>query len=739
MPLGTFHDMLMTVVMAISIGVLLSSVARRMGIPAIVLLLAGGVVAGPEVMGLVRPAVLGDGLRVIVSLAVGLILFEGGLTLELAGFRSAPSMIRRLLSVGALSTWFGTAAAAHLIGGLPLGYALVVGSMVIVTGPTVIAPLLERVRVREKLHSVLHWEGVLIDPIGVFIAVLCFEWFLRGSGGAAIGDFALRFVAGMGLGGLGGLVLYEVIERELAPADMLDGFALGFGVLIFGLAESLIAEAGLLSVTVAGFVVGARRPARLEQLRDFKAQLTDLAIGTLFLLLAARLELANFSTLGWSGLAVVAVVMFLVRPLNVLVCSFGLDVSWRERAFLAWVAPRGIVAASLASLIALQLEESGSVANPHFVETFTYSVIIGTIFLQAPTAGLVARALGVLRAPPTGWLIAGTHAFARSVARFLREEGGRDVLLLDTNVEGVEAARAEGLPALRADARDTHLMERLPEVRDMGYLLAVSDNEALNELLCARWERVLGQDHVFRWGAAGDARKLADAGHGRIVWGTLPRPSQVSGEIERGEAWMVWGRSPEVEIGADTRPLLLAGPGHVRLDPVGDGAVWADAETASLCLRREADYLLRALRLELVLFLPRADLETVLTLLVSLVTEHHPEVGREQSAIVRLLERETAFPTAIGVGVAVPHLSVPGLPTRLCAVACLGEGIDLGARDGVPVRLLFLVVGREGDATGHLATLRDIARLAADEEARAAMLAATDATELLRAVRRSHE
>jgi len=424
--------MLMTVVIAMAAGCVLIVLARRLNVPSIVLLLLAGIVLGPvDYVGLniVKPEILGDGLLVIVSLAVGLILFEGGLTLDPSGYRSAPKMIKRLLSIGVVVTWFGTAGAIRLISRAPWEQCFMAGSLVIVTGPTVIAPLLKRIRVNARLHSILHWEGVLIDPIGVFIALLCYEWIINRDAQDAFTNLAIRVGGGIAAGVAGGLFIAWVLKRKKVPEELINIFVLGMALATFGAAEAMMSEAGLLAVTVAGFVVGLTGSARLKKIREFKGEITELLIGTLFILLAARLSLDQFQVFGLAGALAVAVVMLVIRPLNIAVCSVGVDLTRRERLFLAWVAPRGIVAASMASLVSINFAQRNAtggggeavqgIADPMYVETFTYSVIIATIVLQGLTASPMAALLKVKRSDPTGWLIVGAHALGRSVAEFL--------------------------------------------------------------------------------------------------------------------------------------------------------------------------------------------------------------------------------------------------------------------------------------------------------------------------------
>ena len=447
---GNTHDMMQTVMLAVLAGTFLMALSRRINVSAIVLLLTGGVVLGPEVFGLVKPDSLGEGLGVLVSLAVGIILFEGGLTLELSGFRAAPKVIPRLLTVGLVVTWLATAFAFWLFfhDQVTLGLCLLAGSLVTVTGPTVIAPLLKRIKVNHNLHSILHWEGILIDPLGVFLAILCFEWLIEQSGGVALGNFAMRTLAGLAIGCAGAALMLLLLRFRFFPEEQLNIGALGIAVGTFGAAELMLPESGLLSVTVAGFLVGIQKPAELKQIKHFKSEIVDLLIGVLFILLSARLELAQFKEFGIPGALMVATVIFIVRPMNIFASAYKTDLTLKERAFLSWVAPRGIVAASMASFITLSLERTGRYENVQLLETFVYSVITATVLLQGFTAGPVAALLGLKRPPQTGWLIVGAHAFGREVARHLRDHAKMDVLLIDSNARAVKEARDAGLKAV---------------------------------------------------------------------------------------------------------------------------------------------------------------------------------------------------------------------------------------------------------------------------------------------------
>ena len=719
------HGMLMTVVTAISSGVLLIVLSRRLNISAIVLLLLGGFVLGPEGLNIVRSDQLGNMLSVIVSLAIGLILFEGGLTLDLKGYQSASGLIRRLLSAGVLITWFATAMLIWALFRFDLFFCFLVASLVIVTGPTVIAPLLKRIKVKSNLHSILHWEGVLIDPVGVFIAILCYEWIGEGGRDIALAKFLLRFVWGLALGVGGGVVIYQLIKRRWVPDDMINAFALGAATMVFGFAEALFSESGLLAVTVAGFVLGIKKPGELKEIRQFKAEITDLLIGTLFVLLSARLELQQFADFGWKGILAVLGVMLVVRPLNVMLCGWGLGLSWRERLFLSWVAPRGIVAASMASLFALNLAKQG-MAQATFIETFVYSVIVSTVLIQGFTAGPLAKILKLQRPDPTGWLIVGAHTLGRSVAHFFKDVGKKTVVLVDTNPQAVAEARAEGLVALREDARDIEL-EGYDEIQSIGHVLALTDNEDLNMLLCQHWGDLLGRDHVYYW-RRGDGSEVSEVG-GLAVWQGLPKPSVMSGELARGEAVLMHLKDPQRDDENPARYMVSIGKTEVQFLEE-EHIVGSDV----LLLRREADYLTTSMRPSLVVRLESVDWENVLSTLMDRIVELVPNLSGEDT-LKRLVEREQAFPSALGHGVAVPHVYSDKIDFRICAFAQLPDGVDWQARDGEAVRLVFLLISPAGDAEGHLETMAEIARLASNEQNREQLLNADVPDGVLRLVR----
>ncbi|HEY9509144.1 MAG TPA: cation:proton antiporter [Verrucomicrobiae bacterium] len=704
---GSNHTMVITLCAAISAGIFFTIIARRLNLPAIILLLAGGVALGPVGLNIVRPESLGDFLPVVVALAVGLILFEGGLTLDFANYRKGSRVIQRLLTVGVLVTWILSAFFIWLIFRPEIEMALLCGSLVIVTGPTVIGPLLKRMQLNSRLHAILHWEGVLIDSIGVFIALLCFEWLVGRSGEQAMTNFGLRTWTGLAAGVGGGLAIGGMLRTKFIPENMRNSFALACAVTIFGATEAIISEAGLLAVTVAGLVVGWKQPIGLKQVREFKAEIADLLIGLLFILLSARLRPEQFQEFGWPGVAVVALVMLVARPINVLVSSRGTDLTRNEKLFLAWVAPRGIVAASMSSLFAIALTESGAVSHPRLLETFTYSVIVGTVLLQGMTAGLLAKVLDLKRPETTGWLIIGAHPLARRIARFIQEETKLTVLLLDSNARLVKQAQDEGLPAFCADALDTAIVEDRPEFQKVGFLLALTDNTELNELLCHRWGDLFGRERVYRWSAVKGDKPESDVTHGTVVFADLPRPSVASNELAENEAEL-----ETVVLETKTPPesgqlLLVARNG--QLSPVNTSKTEAfKSGDRLLVLKRDVGNLSDCFGAGDVMDFVTQDLVEVFTQIERALHQRFEALSKEQLWDLSLGAEHLLLPLP-GKGTALAHTHSTQLKQRLCVLARFPTGLEIPSQ-AERIRLLFLLISPADDPGGHLATLAEFGR-----------------------------
>lgn len=731
------QDALWSLCFAVGAGCLLTVLSRKLHLPTIVLLLLGGFLLGPEGLGIIDPDALGEYLPIIISIAVGLILFEGGLTLDLKGFSQTSAVIKRLLTLGVLITWFGAALAAWVVFDTSPSFALLMGSCVIVTGPTVIVPLLRRVRVHQKLSSILHWEGVLIDSIGVFIAILCFEWVVEGGGAVALPNFIIRVVSGAGIGITGGYAIYQMMKRGWVPDNIVNAFSLASAMLIFGATELIKPEAGLLAVTLAGLIVGLKKPRQLREVKAFKAEIVDLLIGMLFILLVARLELQQFIEFfriggGWILFAVI----LLIRPASVIASSWGTTLTVPEKALLSWVAPRGVVAASMTSLFALSLSaQDDPIGDPALLESFVYSVICATVLIQGLSAGMFARFLGLQRPAPNDLVIIGTHYFGRELARKLARADEQTVILLDTNSRNIGLAEKEGLPAVRGDGMEAEkLYENEQRLFGTGNVLALTDNAELNQLLMQRWAELLDNERVFGW-VPKDSPTTEDQLTGQSIFADLARPAVISTELMQGESSLesiVWEEQKSLPSG-DWHPLYLRRGKQLKPVP-HDGALkeMVKAGDEVICLRRSEGFLYRALKNGQFLEISCAALAALYSQLADAAVRMNPALSREH-ILDDLNEQGEHQPAFCKRGIAIPHVYCDTLETRVCYAVKLSQPLQL-SEPQQDLNFIFFLLSPTGDTEGHLTALSEIARCCRAEHKRRLIVEAKSFDELILAV-----
>ncbi len=521
------------------LGALGQWLAWRLRVPAILFLLIAGIAAGPIVGWLDPDALFGELLFPLVSLAVAVILFEGSLTLKFAEIAGLERVVRRFVTTGVLLTWAVVAAAAHWLVGFEWEIATLFGAIMVVTGPTVIMPMLRTVRPTQRIANILRWEGIVIDPVGALLAVLVFEFIVSARGGDAFGHTLLTFVAvvavGTAIGLAAGFVLGEALRRDWLPEYLDNMVTLILVFAAFVASNTLAGESGLLAVTVMGIYLANRKGIEVEAILSFKESLSLFLISGVFILLAARLDLARLQEIGWGALAVFAAVQFVARPLKVLAATTGSTLTWRERALLSWIAPRGIVAAAISALFALELERRG-VAQAEWLVPLAFVVIIGTVVLQSLTAGPLARRLDVAEPDPTGFLVIGANPLARAVAKTLTQHK-IPVLLTDTQWDNVSAARMEGLRVYFGNPLSEQAQIHL-DLAGLGHLLALTSDAHLNALACTRYRADFGSGaiHALRVRAEQDARFAA-----------LP-PSQIAfgAEVTYGELTRRMARGAEV-------------------------------------------------------------------------------------------------------------------------------------------------------------------------------------------------
>lgn len=468
--------------LALGIGIACQLLARHLRVPAIVLLLGAGVALGPDGLGWIRPADLGAGLLPIVSLAVAVILFEGGLGLDLRRLRRAATPIRRLVTLGAFVTTVGGGAAAHYLMGWPVGEALLFGTLVIVTGPTVIRPLLRVTRLRPTLATVLEAEGLLIDPVGAMVAAVAVQFVAApGIDAAASGAAGLvaRLLFGTVAGGAAGVLLVGLLRVPRAiPEGYENLVVLGGALVTFVLCERVLLESGILAVTVAGMVVGNLEEHVARELGEFQEQLTRALIGLLFVLLAADVRLAHVAALGTAGWLTVAALAAVVRPTGVALSTWGSNLTVRDRLFLSWVAPRGVVAAAVASIAAAVLIDIGRESEAQDIRALVFLTIAVTVVLQGGSAPLVARLLGVRAPGRESVVILGAEGLGFALAEVL-QRSGRKVVFVDTNPGHCREAEERGFAVIYGNAFEPSTRARL-RLEQAGAAVATTGNAQLN-------------------------------------------------------------------------------------------------------------------------------------------------------------------------------------------------------------------------------------------------------------------
>ncbi|WP_448533680.1 cation:proton antiporter [Parathermosynechococcus lividus] len=483
-------------VITVVLGIGAQVAAQWLRLPSIVLLLLAGILCGPSGLGLVHPDILGDGLEVLVPLCVALILFEGGLSLDLSrADQDITGSLWKLVTVGGLITLVAGAMVAHWIGDFPWRIAFLYASLVVVTGPTVVGPLLRQVGVEHKLAVILEGEGVLIDPIGAILAVVVLNVVLEQDlGVAAIATgMAQRLATGAVIGGVGGWLLSRFLRWAWFLEDELRNLVV-LAVLwgLVWLSQQMVSESGLMTAVVFGLMLRWCEVPGERLLRRFKGQLSTLSISVLFVLLAADLSIASLRELGAAGILTVLCLMLVIRPLGVAVCTWGSDLSWQQKAFLSWIAPRGIVAASVASLFAITLTNAG-ISGGDAIKAQVFLTILMTVFAQGLTARWVATKLNVRAQGASGVLIAGCTPLGRLLARLLRDRG-EEVVMIDTDAEAVEIARKEHVPVYLSSALDLNILQEAG-ITQLGTYLAVTKNTEVNAVLA---QRVLEEFHPPR-------------------------------------------------------------------------------------------------------------------------------------------------------------------------------------------------------------------------------------------------
>ncbi len=414
------------------LGALAQWIAWRLKFPSIAFLLLFGFMAGP-IGNFINPDDLfGKTFIPIVSLSVAFILFEGALSLKFSEVADTKKVVRNLVTIGAFVTLVFSAVAAYYILKLDIVLAFLLGAILTVTGPTVIMPLLRHIKPIGKISAVLKWEGILIDPIGAILAVLVYQAAITGEFYSAYYmiayNFMMIFITGILTGLLGAAIFYQLLRHYLVPEYLHNPFTLALVSCVFTLSNLLKEESGLLAITIMGITLANQKRVDVKNILIFKENLRVLLISVLFILLSARLKISDFDYFNYSSFLFLLMVIFVVRPACVFISAIKSDLSFREKLFISFMAPRGIIAASVSSVFALNLVRAGH-KNAEALVPLTFFVIIATVLFYSVISPLLAVFLKLSNVNPQSVIIIGAQRPAIELALALKREGFQSILI----------------------------------------------------------------------------------------------------------------------------------------------------------------------------------------------------------------------------------------------------------------------------------------------------------------------
>ena len=499
----------------IILGILAQWVAWKFKIPAILPLILIGLLVGPiaaeylseDHTKWIEPIwngeeglFPGESLFYFVSIAISIILFEGGLTLKRDEIKNVGPSITKLITVGSAVTFFGAGVLTHYLFDLSWEISFLFSGLIIVTGPTVITPILRNIPLKKDVSAVLKWEGILIDPIGALVAVLVFEFISVGGGSGftktALTEFGKILLFGTSFGFTFAHALAFVINKKLVPHYLLNVVSLSTVLLVFVESEIFAHESGLLAVVVMGMVLGNGNLKNLKELLYFKESLSVLLISILFILLAANIDIKDLMLLyNWKTAVLFSVVVFIIRPLAVFISTYKSKLKINEKLFISWVGPRGIVAAGIASLFGSKLLKQG-VEGAEYITPLVFMIVLGTVLLNATTARIFAKIVGVFLTSSDGILIVGASPASRLIASYLKQNDRR-VVLIDSNPNHIKKAEEMELEAIEASVYDDDLSENI-ELNDIGYLMSLTGSSVINEYALTKFTKNFGEQGAFR-------------------------------------------------------------------------------------------------------------------------------------------------------------------------------------------------------------------------------------------------
>lgn len=497
-----------------------------------------GLMIGPF-LGIVSPeASFGELFGPLISLAVAIILFEGSLNLNLKEIRGFNKPVWRIVSVGAFIAWIAGSLAAHYMAGLSWAVAFVIGGLFIVTGPTVILPLLRQAKLKSRPAALLKWEGIIVDPFGALLALFAFQFVLFAEGEATAAAFGIFFLASIFatvLGAGAGLGLGWMFERGQIPEFLKSPMVFGVVLLTFVLADVVMHETGLLAVTAMGMVMANMHITSINDMRHFKENISVLLISSVFLMLTASLSMdVLLEIFNWSIISFVLVMLFIVRPLSIWLATIGTDLSWQEKTLVGWIAPRGIVALTVSGYFANVLFDAGF-EDAELLTALTFALVFSTVVAHGFTIGWLGRKLNLVSAQEPGVIIIGATRFTTTLAQGLHEMG-KNVLLVDPSWGRLSRARQLGIKTYVGDILSEHT-EYEVELTPYETMIIASETDSYNALVVNNFVPEMGRVNLYQTAIhQGDPDDFHASLSGRILFGEEWNIHALDDKAEEGYA-----------------------------------------------------------------------------------------------------------------------------------------------------------------------------------------------------------
>lgn len=535
-----FDSILFNLMLIGLLGILSQWAAWRFRMPAIVIMSIVGLLAGP-LLGIIHPEEdFGDLFKPIISIAVAIILFEGSLNLDFREVKGLGRPVFRIVTIGAFLAWILGSLAAHYVAGLSWAVAFVIGGLFIVTGPTVILPMLRQAKLKPRPAAILKWEGIVVDPFGALLALFAFEFILffttEGGGNALVMFFLASFFAVV-FGWLCGKGIGWMFEKGHVPEFLKSPVVFVVVIACFTISDEITHETGLLAVTAMGMTLANMHISSIDDMRHFKENISVLLISTIFVMLTASLSLETLIEIfNWKIIGFVLLMLFIVRPLSIFLSTMGTDLSWQEKTLVGWIAPRGIVALTVSSYFASILLETGF-EDAAVLTSVTFALVFGTVTVHGFSIGWLAKKLDLAINDRPGVLLIGGSSFNTELAKIFKELN-TPVLITDSSWKRLFSARKAGVPFYKGEI----LSEQTEYHMDMTpyeYLMSATEIDSYNALVCTTFVPSIGRNNVFQLSLKGkrsdDIEELVHTIGGRILFQENATWDELNKRIERGD------------------------------------------------------------------------------------------------------------------------------------------------------------------------------------------------------------